>query len=267
MNNEQNQQFESGTGSSTGASAREGQEGVAQKAKRLASDAQHRVGDQVQSQVQTGKTRAAHALNDVANTLLQSAEANDTRADQYIRRAGEQIQRVSDYLQNTDLRDMVVQTENFARRQPALFLGSAFAVGLLAARFVKSSRRAEDERGAGFEARRSDADALYDRERPVASYDETSLGSHGDPLRSGGVAGSGITDSGSVGGFQGLGTAGGLGGAGTAGGAGTTGAGGTRAPGDQGGPTGFADAGRAGTDALSPGSSTGPLGTTEGKPR
>ena len=34
---------------------------------------------------------------------------------------------------------MVTQVEQYARRQPAIFLGGAFALGLLGARFLKSS--------------------------------------------------------------------------------------------------------------------------------
>ena len=43
------------------------------------------------------------------------------------------------------MRNAVSSTERFARREPLFFLGGAFVVGLLAARFLKSSERAETE--------------------------------------------------------------------------------------------------------------------------
>ena len=42
------------------------------------------------------------------------------------------------YLRGKDFDRMVDDLEGFARRQPALFLGGAFMLGLLAARFLKS---------------------------------------------------------------------------------------------------------------------------------
>jgi hypothetical protein len=54
------------------------------------------------------------------------------------------VERWADYVQNTDAREMANRVESFARREPGLFLGGAFALGLVGARFLKSSRR---ERG------------------------------------------------------------------------------------------------------------------------
>jgi hypothetical protein len=53
--------------------------------------------------------------------------------------AVDQIERFAGYLRNRDVGQMVDDVERFARRQPGLFLGSAFTIGLLAARFLKSS--------------------------------------------------------------------------------------------------------------------------------
>jgi hypothetical protein len=53
----------------------------------------------------------------------------------------DQVERVSDYLRDRDLRDLGNDVENLARRQPALVLGAALAIGMLGARFFKSSER------------------------------------------------------------------------------------------------------------------------------
>ncbi|HEX5576218.1 MAG TPA: hypothetical protein VFX42_10115, partial [Gemmatimonadales bacterium] len=52
-----------------------------------------------------------------------------------------QIEQVSDYLRNKDARAMREDLENLARRQPAVMLGGALVLGLIGARFLKSSER------------------------------------------------------------------------------------------------------------------------------
>jgi hypothetical protein len=77
---------------------------------------------------------------------------------------------VSNYLQNTDVSEMVDRTEEFARRRPALFLGGAFALGLLGARFLKSSRRQQEKQtaGTGYSGTGTRSGQGYSRERTVA---------------------------------------------------------------------------------------------------
>ena len=52
---------------------------------------------------------------------------------------GDQVDRVAKYLQGRDIRQLLSDTEDFARKSPALFLGGAFVLGLAASRFLKSS--------------------------------------------------------------------------------------------------------------------------------
>ncbi len=61
----------------------------------------------------------------------------------------EQVERLSSYLRDRDLRAFRDDIENFARRQPAVAVGVALGLGMLGARFFKSSRRTS-----GFEGRR-----------------------------------------------------------------------------------------------------------------
>src|SRR5262249_48746129 len=53
--------------------------------------------------------------------------------------AAEQIERFSRYLRETDIDDLLYEAQHIARRQPALFLGGAFVLGVLGARFLKST--------------------------------------------------------------------------------------------------------------------------------
>ncbi|HZI26826.1 MAG TPA: hypothetical protein VFD64_01650 [Gemmatimonadaceae bacterium] len=115
---------------------------------RKATEGAREVATQVQSEarnrVERGKQEAATTLSSVASTLLQSGmqlrDDEQNMAGEYVERAARQIERAANYVQNADLRQVVDEVEHFARRRPALFVGSAFAAGLLAARFLKSSR-------------------------------------------------------------------------------------------------------------------------------
>ncbi len=57
----------------------------------------------------------------------------------YSESVASQVEQFSRYLEKKDLRDVANDVERFARRNPAVFLGGAFALGLLAARFLKSA--------------------------------------------------------------------------------------------------------------------------------
>jgi hypothetical protein len=60
-----------------------------------------------------------------------------------------QAERFAGYLRNADFRAMGEDVRQLARRQPALVVGGAFALGLLAARFLKSSERKTREEASG----------------------------------------------------------------------------------------------------------------------
>ena len=51
------------------------------------------------------------------------------------------VERASSYLDEKDLSELMKDVETFAHRNPALFLGGAFALGIVAARFLKSGNR------------------------------------------------------------------------------------------------------------------------------
>jgi hypothetical protein len=124
----------------------------------IAGEAQQRAGQavdmarrQVASSMASQKDRAAVGLGSVAQALRQTGqqlrEQDQAGVTDYIDRAASQVERVSGYLQGRDVGQLVDDVEDFARRQPALFLGGAFVLGLLGARFLKSSRPAMAYRG------------------------------------------------------------------------------------------------------------------------
>jgi hypothetical protein len=157
---------------------------VGEKVRELATTAQVKAGDEVRTQLDSGKTRAASALRGVADSLLHPNEMGTDTISEYIRTAGDRVQRAADYLENKDVREVVSDVESFARRQPALFLGGAFMLGLVAARVLKSSRKPNDMDGN--DAWRSGS--MYDRERSLDSYREPTTNFGNASMGTGGAA-------------------------------------------------------------------------------
>jgi hypothetical protein len=85
-------------------------------------------------------TKSAMQLSQLADVLREGGERLEgNMAGPLMARAASRVESISDALDTTDLRQMVQQVESFARREPALFLGGAFAVGLLGARFLRGA--------------------------------------------------------------------------------------------------------------------------------
>jgi hypothetical protein len=127
----------------------EGQGGMVdaakQKIQRLASQARETAGGQAESRFSTGKTRATQTLGTVAQALKSSSQQLRDQQHEgmggYADQAANKLEEMSHYLENASLKDVATRFENFARREPALFIGSAVALGFFGARFLKSSQR------------------------------------------------------------------------------------------------------------------------------
>lgn len=149
-------------------------ERLKEKAQQVAGEAR----GQVETSLDKGRRRAASTLSGVAQSLVQSSEQTDGTTRTIVERAGRELQRFSDFIDNTPPREMYNRAERFARQQPGLFLGGAFVLGLVAARFLKSSQNADDEdrlhgERASSERRRRRASSA-DRERGMPSYYDAS---------------------------------------------------------------------------------------------
>ena len=113
-----------------------------EKAQRLVATAQERAVETVQARFDEQKLRAADSLSSVAQTLRSSTQNFQTGQDgigRYINEAADRVDNLAHYLHDRELNEIVDQVEDFARRQPVAFLGGAFALGVLGARFLKSS--------------------------------------------------------------------------------------------------------------------------------
>ena len=89
------------------------------------------------------KTRATETLGSVAGAVRGMTEplreSGQGSVADYVGKAAEGIDRWADQLRGRDIDDTVRAVHDFARREPALFLGIAFGAGALLARFLKSS--------------------------------------------------------------------------------------------------------------------------------
>jgi hypothetical protein len=102
-----------------------------------------RVKEGATAQLSSQKNRATEGLGSLAEAVRKTSEplreSNHATLAEYVEKAADRIERFSSDLKQRDLGDLVNDAQRFARRQPALFLGGAFAVGIIAARFLKSS--------------------------------------------------------------------------------------------------------------------------------
>jgi hypothetical protein len=102
-----------------------------------------RVKESAATQLGAQKDRATDSLGTVAQAVRQSGEQlrhqqHETIA-QYIEQAADHLERFSSRLKDRNVGDLAREAQELARRRPAVFIGSAFALGLMAARFLKSS--------------------------------------------------------------------------------------------------------------------------------
>ena len=118
----------------------------------------NRVKESATAQLTDQKDRSIDALGSVAQAVRSSTqrlrdERHDTIAS-YVDSAADQIESWSRRLKEKDIDELLGDVQRLARRQPAVFIGSAFALGLVGARFLKSSRP-QNEYGYGSESRRT----------------------------------------------------------------------------------------------------------------
>jgi ElaB/YqjD/DUF883 family membrane-anchored ribosome-binding protein len=100
------------------------------------------VADTAKRQADNQRERLARGIEQVAGSLRQTGDAlnehDQSLAGEYAQKTAGQVERVAGYLREHSVDEMVGDVQDFARREPALVLGGAFALGFLAARFLKA---------------------------------------------------------------------------------------------------------------------------------
>ena len=110
--------------------------------------------EQVTSRLDMGKEYVAETVTGVAQALRQTGQhlreegAQPTLAT-YADRGAEQIEQFGGYLRQRDTGQIVTDLEGFARRQPMVFAGGAFALGMLAVRFLRSGGQPQQPSASG----------------------------------------------------------------------------------------------------------------------
>lgn len=160
--------YENGTGAgetdNSGASAGDQ---VKQTASQVVDTAQHAVSkatesarQQAASQIATRKGQAAEGLDGVSQAVGhvgdQLRQDDHETLAQYADMAAQQVGRVATYVRERNVGEMLDEVQRLARRQPVLFLAGAFALGVLGARFLKSSA---PQSGSGTSSRGTSPDA------------------------------------------------------------------------------------------------------------
>lgn len=158
--------------------------GIRENATRGAQNLIDRAEQQARSKITAAQRDVGLTLGSVATTLMNSSSQlrdEQQAAGEYVGKAAEQLDRLAHYIQTADPGEVADNIRNFARQRPAVFIGAAFALGVIGARFLKSSRR-DVQYGD-----RPTSPGLADREVPTlravegtGSANLTSAGLYGD---------------------------------------------------------------------------------------
>ena len=100
--------------------------------------------DSAGSSIKESRQQAADRIGGFANAVRGTSERlrsdNQERVADLTDGLADQVERLSSYLRDRDFADFRRDAEDFARRQPAVAVGIALALGLIGARFLKSSQ-------------------------------------------------------------------------------------------------------------------------------
>jgi hypothetical protein len=111
--------------------------------KASAGQAIDRAKDQVKSQITSQKDRTVDGLSGAVRALESTGQQfrNEDLAlvANYADSLTGQVRRASDYLSERSVDDIARDVEGFARKNPSLFIGGAFVLGIALARFLRSS--------------------------------------------------------------------------------------------------------------------------------
>lgn len=117
------------------------------QAKETAGQAYEVAAEKATTKLEEQKSTLSGGLASVAGSVRQVSD-NLTGPDiqdgiskftaEYSQLAARKIENVANYLERKSVREMYTDVESFARRNPAVFVGGAFVLGLIAARFLKS---------------------------------------------------------------------------------------------------------------------------------
>jgi hypothetical protein len=125
-------------------SATKGVQAVSDKAVELSQEAREKLNEKVTA----GREVLTSTLEDTSRVVRQVTEGDSpltVSLKPYTERVGSALDEASNYLNSVTPQRLIKDTRRLARNNPAVFVGGALVLGLVAARFLKSSSSAEME--------------------------------------------------------------------------------------------------------------------------
>ena len=125
---------------------------IVDQAKETASNVVSQAKEGVSQKIGHQKERAVEKIETVSHALRGASKELEGTGPlpQLADKAAEGIERLASYFETRSASDLVSSFERFARKEPALFLGGAVALGMMAGRFLKSSSQRESSSSYGF---------------------------------------------------------------------------------------------------------------------
>jgi len=105
----------------------------------VADQAKQQANEQVQGQLGFVADQIESVSKAVTHASTSLREQDQDWMAGYADQAADMVDGFAGYLRSADMDRLMMDAEGFARRQPALFIGGAFLLGIMAARFLKSS--------------------------------------------------------------------------------------------------------------------------------
>ena len=122
---------------------------LAQSFKEQASSFKDKAGDKAREFATTGKDKASTFLESISQAVDELARTVDnkvgTQYGDYARKAATAVSGAADNLKTADVDDLVVGARDFVRKQPAVAIGAAAAVGFLLTRLVRAGDNDSDK--------------------------------------------------------------------------------------------------------------------------
>lgn len=131
------------------ASAKQRVSDAAHKTADRMSEAATRTADAARARVREGAQKLAGTSRTAADSLRRAAgdvEGENAWLGMALHKSADGVERLTQTLENADMRRLAADVQAFAQRQPALFLGLTAAAGFALARIGKTAlQRADDE--------------------------------------------------------------------------------------------------------------------------
>ena len=101
---------------------------------------------EAEGKAEQSKAEVAGRAFTIASAIRTAGRELDAQGEPlgaYAEMAGDKVAELSRYLEDRSAGELIADVESMARRQPWIFVGGAFALGLVAGRFIKSGASQE----------------------------------------------------------------------------------------------------------------------------